>query len=148
MYRSIEHVKLPKFQTGIFVEWKAPAILYSIVESISDAEHLQSDLSTIERWSQKWLMQFNPSKCFVMRITRKREPVIFYYKLIGHTLESALHYPYLGVELSSTLDWSHHIDNKVNKANKTLGFLRRNLGNCPESIKELAYKALVRPHLE
>ena len=23
MYRSIEHVKFPKFQTGIFVEWKA-----------------------------------------------------------------------------------------------------------------------------
>ena len=83
-----------------------------------------------------------------MRITIKREPVIFYYKVMGHTLESALHYPYLGVELSSTLDWSHHIDNKVNKANKTLGFLRRNLSNCPESIKELAYKALVRPHLE
>ena len=83
-----------------------------------------------------------------MRITRKLEPVIFDYKLMGHTLESALHYPYLGVELSSTLDWSHHIDNKVNKANKTLGFLRRNLSNCPESIKELAYKALVGPHLE
>ena len=58
-------------------------------------------------------------------------------KLMGHTLESALHYPYLGVELSSTLDWSHHIDNKVNKANKTLGFLRRNLSNCPESINKL-----------
>ena len=67
---------------------------------------------------------------------------------MGHTLESALHYPYLGVELSSTLDWSHQIDNKVNKANKTLGFLRRNLSNCPESINELACKALVRPHLE
>ena len=26
MYRSIEHVKFPKFQTGIFVEWKAPFI--------------------------------------------------------------------------------------------------------------------------
>ena len=24
MYRSIEHVKFPKFQTRIFVEWKAP----------------------------------------------------------------------------------------------------------------------------
>ena len=24
MYRSIEHVEFPKFQTGIFVEWKAP----------------------------------------------------------------------------------------------------------------------------
>ena len=24
MYRSIEHVEFPKFETGIFVEWKAP----------------------------------------------------------------------------------------------------------------------------
>ena len=28
MYRSIEHVKFPKFQTGIFVEWKAPYVSY------------------------------------------------------------------------------------------------------------------------
>ena len=79
-----------------------------------------------------------------MRITRKRAPVIYDYKLMGHALESILHYPYLKVELLSTLDWSHHIDNKDNKANQTLGFLRRNLSNCPGSIKELAYKALVR----
>ena len=26
MYRFIEHVKFPKFQNGIFVEWKAPHI--------------------------------------------------------------------------------------------------------------------------
>ena len=26
MYRSIEHVKFPKFQTRIFVEWKAPPL--------------------------------------------------------------------------------------------------------------------------
>ena len=64
-------------------------ILHSIVESTSDAK------------SQKWLMQFNPSKCFVTRITRKREPVIYDDKLMGHTLESALHHPCLGVELSS-----------------------------------------------
>ena len=34
MYRSIEHVKFPKFQTGIFVEWKAPYVpLTNITES-------------------------------------------------------------------------------------------------------------------
>ena len=27
MYRSIEHGKFPEFQTGIFVEWKAPNVL-------------------------------------------------------------------------------------------------------------------------
>ena len=26
MYRFFEHVKFPKFQTGIFVEWKAPLV--------------------------------------------------------------------------------------------------------------------------
>ena len=36
-------------------------ILYSIVELASDAEHLQSDLSAIERWLTKWQMKFNPS---------------------------------------------------------------------------------------
>ena len=55
---------------------------------------------------------------------------------MGHSLESVSQHPYLGVELSSKLDWGHHIDSKVTKANKTLGFLGRNLGNCPESIKE------------
>jgi len=83
-----------------------------------------------------------------MRITRKRDPVIYDYKLMGHSLESVSQHPYLGIELSSKLDWGHHIDSKVTKANQTLNSLQRNLGNCPESIKELAYKALVRPHLE
>ena len=72
----------------------------------------------------------------------------FNYKLMGHTLDSVSHHPYLGVEISSTLDWGHHIDIKVNKVNRTLGFLKRNLGKCPESVKELSHKSLVRPHLE
>ena len=120
-------------------------ILHSVIESTLDAERLQFDLYVIGQWADKWLMQFNPSKCLVMRITRKCKPVIFNYKLMGHTLDSVSHHPYLGVEISSTLD---HIDIKVNKANRTLGFLRRNLGKCPESVKELSYKSLVRPHLE
>ena len=83
-----------------------------------------------------------------MRITRKTDPIIYDHQLMGKTLRSVSHHPCLGVELCNTLEWGHHIDIKVNKANQTLGFLRRNLGKCPESIKELSYKALVRPHLE
>ena len=29
-----------------------------------------------------------------------------------------------------------------------LGFVQRNITNCSEEIKELAYRTLVRPHLE
>ena len=34
------------------------------------------------------------------------------------------------------------------KANRTLGFLRRNLYQCPQDVKEAAYRGLVRPILE
>ena len=68
---------------------------------------------------------------------------------MGKVLDSVIHHPYLGVnELSRTLDWSHHVNNKVMKANRSLGVLRRNLGSCPEGVKEAAYKALARPHVE
>ena len=55
---------------------------------------------------------------------------------------------YLGVDLSSNLDWKEHIDWTVKKANSVLDFLRRNvrLNNC--EIKSSAYVTLVRPHLE
>ena len=67
---------------------------------------------------------------------------------MGKVLDLVIHHSYLGVELSRTLDWSHHVNNKVMKANRSLGFLRRNLSSCPEGVKEAAYKALVRPHVE
>ena len=34
------------------------------------------------------------------------------------------------------------------KANRTLGFLRQNLFQCPQEVKEAAYRKLVHPVLE
>jgi hypothetical protein len=36
----------------------------------------------------------------------------------------------------------------ISKANRTLGFLRRNIYKCPQDIKAQAYISLVRPHFE
>ena len=55
---------------------------------------------------------------------------------------------YLGIHLSNDFSWNHHIDHIVNDANRTLGFLRRNLSRCNTEVKATAYKALVRPKLE
>ena len=67
---------------------------------------------------------------------------------MGKVLDSVTHHPYLGVKLSRNLDWGQHVNNKVMKANLSLRFLRRNLSSCPEEVKEAAYKAIVRPHVE
>ena len=123
-------------------------LIYSTIESYDDAAKLQSDLTALQEWAQKWQMKFNPSKCHVLRISRKQNPVESNYVLMGKVLDSVTHHPYLGVELSSNLDWGQHVNNKVMKANRSLGFLRRNLSSCPEGVKEAAYKAIVRPHVE
>ena len=54
------------------------------------------------------------------------------------------------VKLQADIDlkWNTHVGNIYTKANRTLGFLRCNLSACPEDVKELAYKGLVRLLLE
>ena len=70
------------------------------------------------------------------------------YTLCGHTLEQVTTIPYLGVVISNNLEWAPHIDRICDKANRTLGFLRRNLKRCPQELKSLAYNTLVRSTLE
>ena len=55
---------------------------------------------------------------------------------------------YLGVTISKDLKWNTHVSNVCTKANRTLGFLKRNLSSCPQDVKETAYKGLMRPILE
>ena len=48
MYRSTGHVKFPKFQTGIFVKWKAPIIYTN--ESMIYCSHLPNMVSASWLW--------------------------------------------------------------------------------------------------
>ena len=71
-------------------------------------------------------MKFNASKCYVLRITNKKKPVLHNYTMHDQVLENVDQNPYLGVQFTNTLKWDTHINNILAKANKSLGFLRRN----------------------
>ena len=123
-------------------------LLYLAVEAIGDAISLQNDLRELENWESRWLMEFNADKCQVLRVSRKRDPLIHEYILHGKILESVDSAKYQGVSITSDLCWNQHISNIVTKGNQSLGFLRRNLRiNSPE-LKSIAYKSLVRPTVE
>ena len=94
-------------------------------------------------------MEFHTTKCNVLHITRKCHPYVHVYKLKGQVLDPLHSVKYLQcVYLSDDLQWNEHIKTISNKANKTLGFLKRNSIHCPPRTKETAYKALVHPTLE
>jgi hypothetical protein len=46
------------------------------------------------------------------------------------------------------MNWDTHINNITSKANKIIGFLRRNLPIQNTETKTLAYKSMVRSNLE
>ena len=50
--------------------------------------------------------------------------------------------------ISNDLKWNTHINNVCSKASYTLGFVRRNLQNCPIQTSRAAYLTLVRSSLE
>ena len=109
---------------------------------------IQNDLQQLEIWEKKWQMQFNADKRFTTHLTKKRKINEFNYTLHNHILEVTKDSKYLGVTFSSDLSWNSHINNISAKANRTIGFLRRNMHSYPKEVKASAYRTLVRPSIE
>ena len=124
------------------------AIIYKEIKTPDDAKLLQQDLTALEKWSQQWRMEFNPSKCNSISFTRLRNAITSTYSLHQVSLEKVAAAKYLGVTLTAKLSWSEHVTNTVNKANRALGMIRRNINVAPINAKSQAYQTLVRPHLE
>ena len=122
--------------------------VYSTISGEADIAQLQEDLNHLSEWEKCWDMLFHPAKCVSLSISCSRTPHDSSYFLHGHRLETVTSAKYLGVTITSKLDWEEHITTIINKSNKTLGFLRRNLKIGSSNIKEKAYKAFVRPLLE
>ena len=70
------------------------------------------------------------------------------YSLCGSVLQLTNEAQYLGVTLTSDMEWSKHIQKITARSNSTLGLLRRNLSNCPPELREQAFISLVRSRLE
>ena len=71
-------------------------------------------------------MEFNPSKCQVLHISKSRHPVSTQYSLPKQALESVDGAKYLGV------------NNITSTAYKTLGFVKKNVNTTNQSVSELA----------
>ena len=73
---------------------------------------------------------------------------IIYHNILGAMLKRVTNHDYLGVMISSDLDWLGHVTKVYDKASRTLGLLKRTLSPCSQNVKSIAYKMIVRPQLE
>ena len=93
-------------------------------------------------------MKFNPAKCVHLAITNKKTYIKNCYQIYCQNIKQASSTKYLGITIDQHLTWTDHINEICNKANIAKAFLKRNIHQCPISIKGNCYKSLVRPILE
>ena len=124
------------------------SLLYRTIKTPKDADLLQNDLNKLQIWEKRWKMEFHPQKCQVLRITNKVKPIVTNYTIHNETLQCTMDAKYLGVTLDSKMKWKKHVGNIANKANKTLGFLNRQINQGSKAIKKQCYETYVRPILE
>ena len=84
--------------------------MYLTIGDTEDDKVLQNDLDRLSVWEDRWDMEFNPSKCQVVRVTTSRKLINVTYTLHGQVLEVVTSAKYLGVDISIGLSWNPHID--------------------------------------
>ena len=118
---------------------------------------LQEDLDRIFYWSDTWLMKFQPTKCKVLSLGHRQEqeiPNLYLYSrkedgsLEKVQLEQTEVEKDIGVYVDQKLSFQEQITNKTNKANSTMGIIRRTFDHLDRQTFSQLYKSLVRPHLE
>ena len=124
------------------------SIIYRPVNSQADAEGLQKDLDALQKWETDWGMSFNPTKCNILHVSRKKKQQPYEYHLKGSVLEAVDDATYLGVNISKDLSWNKQCHKVAAKGNRTLGFIKRNIKTSSSRTREYAYKMLVRPTVE
>ena len=123
--------------------------VFQQITTKEDALQLQSDINSLEQWSQKRLLTFHPKKCHVLMLGK------FYninhtenYTLHRQELEHIFEQKDLGVILDAKLKFDEHISVKVKKANIIAGLIRSAFSYLDDPLFKKLFIIFVRPHLE
>ena len=125
--------------------------IYREIKAIEDQTILQSDLDTLTRWSDVWLLKFYPGKCFHLSIGKNEEHESNYHMIIDNVKHDMTHIEEIkdiGVVVDKSLKFEKHINAKIETANKILGIIRRTYMFFNMGIFIPLYKALVRSHFD
>ena len=127
--------------------------LFSTVFDIQkSSEDLNRDLSTIHNWAFQWKMVFNPDpnkQATEVIFSRKRQNVNHPALCFNNTPVAAASFQkHLGLILDEKLIFGHHLNEKISKANKGIGLIRRLYTYLLRKSLLNIYKSFIRPHLD
>ena len=92
---------------------------------------LQADIDALQRWSEKWLLPFNISKCKVMHVGSHNPEHT--YTLSGTPIEAAAEEKDLGIVIDRQLKFHRQTAAAVSKASQMLAVVRRSFAKIDET---------------
>ena len=63
-------------------------VLYRVIKTTEDHDHLQQDLNTLVEWTKQWQVILNPAKCVALNCTRSSSPSLTAYFINDTLLQS------------------------------------------------------------
>ena len=114
--------------------------------AVNQVNLMQADLTNMERWSEKWQLPFNASKCKVMHLGTNNERMK--YVLYDRQLDTTNSDKDLGYYVDNELKFHVHTAAATKKANQIVGVIKRSYESLDAKTICMLYKAMVRPHLE
>ena len=125
------------------------AKIWKEISCLDDQQELQADLDRLRKWSDEWLLEFNPVKCNVMHIGHDLETG---YRIQQGDrvwkLEEIFEFRDLGIVVSRELKVAQQCASAAKKAMSVLGLIRRHFGQLDPCSFKILYGSYVRAHLE
>ena len=115
---------------------------------------IQQDITSLENWSNKWLLKFNKSKCKQMWIYSKHQTPMEKQRYFISSdksqipIENTLQERDLGINIDQHLLYEKHMNIVTCKASRNMGIIRRTIDNLDKGTFVPLYTSLVRAHLE
>ena len=110
---------------------------------------LNSDLTKIHMWAERWLVKFNPAKSESILISRKANkhfhPPL---KMNDEPIKEVSSHKHLGIFFSNDGTWHQHIDYLTSKAWTRLNIMRKLKFILDRQSLEIIYTSFIRPVLE
>lgn len=119
-----------------------------IVKNNDDALMLQGAINNFTDWCNDNGLECNRSKCKIMTFTKKKAPIVYDYKMHGHSIERVNKIRDLDVILDKQLNFNAHIEYTINKTKAALQFVKRQSYMFDSDVTKLLYSALVRSNIE
>ena len=120
------------------------------IKSLDDCSRLQSDLQSIYDWSESVNMSFNSEKfeCLRYWADPSKAPTFQYVGPDSKPIEVKTDLRDLGVRVSSSLNFSIHIENVIASASKLVGWGLRTFSGRGRGVMLTILKSLVQPTLD